>query len=978
YLTVRFMPLLNGKRSAGVRIPFGDKIAIIGLFGNGGGSEQSALITTIYDGSNGNLLEGAQVKIADVTQTTDNFGQCIFSPIDAGSYDIEVSKEGYSSAVKPVEIPASSNVYKNVVIYPSNFTQPVVTEISSKYDGTVFYLDGVDFNVEFTVNIDWAGHSPGKVRFITPKKVIEQPISDTTVKKTFNMGTDFGVGGTLKVQAVTSTGGLSEEKEAEFVVIKNLPVFTMAAIDKGPYFSYESKFGANWNFFNEGLDGSGIPSDIPLFGGKPVWLKCIPTVSAEVSSSGEASIGLEFEGLAKEKKIDSGKLAGMSFSLYPMVNIDGQYYPSEHDWDWSGYAGLHGKVELKKVWPFVVMAGPVPVPMYAKAGLSLEAEALLGITSLDPLGLNGKISINPYVRGSLGAGVDEIFAVEGWIGGGLDFGLQFPQEPTVDELTIYLNAGFSIYALLFTWENELLHWEYSLIDKKLISMQAPSLNVETAKIAKRDYINLPNYGVFKGGKDAVKSSSVNTKIATLQQNVFPHSEPAIGCAGQYFYAVWLYDDPARNSINRTKLVFSSFDGARWSDPVPVYDDGTADFHPDIVVFQDGSAAVVWENVKTQLPDDASFEEMKQNLEISISFYNPQTNTWSVPYNLTDNNYLDRSPKIRGADINNLMVIWISNTYNHITGNTQNPNTIYSIILNGSAWEAPEVVVNASSYPNFKKPLIGHDFVYNRKYSPTNFFAIAYFCFDMDEDLSTINDRDIFSNEWHRQTFGGWRKTNIWDRTDDNLPDRILKTFFIADSVYVYFLKENTVYLSYGYLSSGTSPFYTFEGDYSSNIAGVQIVRSPSGRIAFVWTEPEEFSSDIFAVFYDPVSKKFGQPQQLTSDSQTEHSPVFAFYGEDILVGIYDRKEIDILENKVELVCGKKVNIPFVKSGTTDLAFFMYELTDDISFETGSFIITPPNPYHGSIAEIYITVENIGNTVLRNIPVYFYSGNPHNG
>ncbi|MCM8816702.1 MAG: hypothetical protein NC913_04235, partial [Candidatus Omnitrophica bacterium] len=291
YLTVRFMPLLNGKRSAGVRIPFGDKIAIIGLFGNGGGSDQSALITTIYDGSTGNLLEGAQVKIADITQTTDNFGQCIFSPIDAGSYDIEVSKEGYSSAVKPVEIPASSNVYKNVVIYPSNFTQPVVTEISSKYDGTVFYLDGADFNVEFTVNIDWAGHSPGKVRFITPKKVIEQPISDTTVKKTFNMGTDFGVGGTLKVQAVTSTGGLSEEKEAEFVVIKNLPVFTMAAIDKGPYFSYESKFGANWNFFNEGLDGSGIPSDIPLFGGKPVWLKCIPTVSAEVSSSGEASIG---------------------------------------------------------------------------------------------------------------------------------------------------------------------------------------------------------------------------------------------------------------------------------------------------------------------------------------------------------------------------------------------------------------------------------------------------------------------------------------------------------------------------------------------------------------------------------------------------------------------------------------------------------------------------------------------------------------
>ncbi|MGC8804599.1 MAG: CARDB domain-containing protein [Candidatus Ratteibacteria bacterium] len=42
------------------------------------------------------------------------------------------------------------------------------------------------------------------------------------------------------------------------------------------------------------------------------------------------------------------------------------------------------------------------------------------------------------------------------------------------------------------------------------------------------------------------------------------------------------------------------------------------------------------------------------------------------------------------------------------------------------------------------------------------------------------------------------------------------------------------------------------------------------------------------------------------------------------------------------------------------------------------MITPFNPYIGSPAEIYITIENTGNTVLSNIPVYFYAGDPANG
>jgi len=382
-----------------------------GVFGTGGGNGQSSLIPVVYDGSNGQKLEGASVTINGETLTTDIEGKCIFTALDPGLYAVEVTKDGFSPNTKEVDLPASSNTYSNIIIYPSNFEEPTVTDISSKYEGRVFYMNGVNFNVKHTVNIDWAGHTPSKVKFITPKGVFEENTSENTISKTFNMGSDFGIGGTLKVQAVTDTGALSEEKEADFVVIKGIPLFPLMVLDKGGYFSYSSSLGLNWNLFSEGVAGSAIPSDIPLFGGNPVLLKLIPTVSAEVTCDGSACIGLQYEGLTAEKAIDSGKLAGFSFSLYPLVNISGQYYPSYDAWNWDGYAGIHGQAEFKKSWPFIVMVGPVPVPMYAKASFSLSADVMLGIVELDPLSINGQLSIGPYVRGSLGAGVDELLAV---------------------------------------------------------------------------------------------------------------------------------------------------------------------------------------------------------------------------------------------------------------------------------------------------------------------------------------------------------------------------------------------------------------------------------------------------------------------------------------------------------------------------------------------------------------------------------------
>ena len=70
---------------------------------------------------------------------------------------------------------------------------------------------------------------------------------------------------------------------------------------------------------------------------------------------------------------------------------------------------------------------------------------------------------------------------------------------------------------------------------------------------------------------------------------FPFSDPNCSSSGTNCYLVFLEDNTNRTSLNRTMAMFSKYDGTMWALPVPLGDDGTADFHPRILTFADGSA-----------------------------------------------------------------------------------------------------------------------------------------------------------------------------------------------------------------------------------------------------------------------------------------------------------------------------------------------------------------------------------------------------
>jgi hypothetical protein len=648
------------------------------------------------------------------------------------------SKSGYGLFSGTIHVSPGAFIRRDLILWPlaEVGAGPRITHLGCKYPGAVYFLDRIKFDVTFTANVDWAGHPPGIIQFRTPKGNFEAPAAEGRGTRSFNMGSDFGPGGLLQAVAISADGTRSAVKTADMVIMPfPLPadlsgLFTVS--DRGSGYAYSAKGGLDISFIEQGVDAGIIPKDIPIFGKEGLGLQFVPQIECEIESNGQAEFQLKWSDLETGKIIDKewgrqhnlkkitalledydrqgridrrrlprATVAGFELCFYPIAAGAWQFDRRSGSWTPVDFeAGLAGEVSASKSWPFIFMAGPIPVPMYAKARVELSAELTAQVLGLDPILMNGDFLLNPYARGSLGAGIDEVLAVEGWVGGGAELELQWPEQPTLKEATIYIDAGIKLYAFLFQWEGEGLRWDWP--EKRalgLMDMEGPGMTLGPAPIP-RDYLESPDYGRFLGGRSAgIAAAGVTglaSKMAALQTQVFPYSEPKCAAAGTNFGLVWLYDNPERSTNNRTMTVFSKFDGIGWSEPVPLANDGTADFHPQLLAFPDGWAVASWENESAVLPETASFEDMKANLEIAVSWFNPVSNRWQAAQGVTANTNLDRSPKLAGRSKDDVMLVWISNLSNHTSGGSAAPNQLWCARWNSVAWGNPQLVATVTN------------------------------------------------------------------------------------------------------------------------------------------------------------------------------------------------------------------------------------------------------------------------------------------
>ena len=926
----------------------------------------SSLEGGVYNNATAVPIEGAAVILGDYPQVlTDAGGRYQITDVEAGDYLLTISKTGYNTYRDTVGISISSSSIRNFRLSPIGGTGVSIDSLTSKYNGFVYYLDGVDFVVTYTAHIDWGGHAPGHVRFITSNAQYEVVATGDSASRDFNVGQEFAPCSTLRAVAISSDGSQSPIVSADFTVMPMpLAGIFFEKTDRGDSYFYQLR-KSELEFINETLDNDLIPRDIPIFGAKGFNLNTLLSVNGSANSSGQVEFGLDLaENPIVKDKWSLGELAGISFKITPELRVVGQY--SYHDcryvWDGS-YLTLHGNLAVERSWPFL---SPILGAAYAKAALRLGMDATLGIEDLDPIRLNGLLDIRPTLRGSLGAGIDRFLCGELWIQGAAAFNLQYPAAPHLYDASVNITAGASAFVLgREVWTEEMLSWDWSLTG----SQARPSLMGEPAGILskpiEREYLKDPVAGAFYRNSIRqdlwAESDSGLPKISAelLQDSVYPFSDASFGSGGGVLGLAWLQDAPERLAVNRTAVVSSFYDNTAWNVPVMLGDDGTADFHPQILLFADGDAVAIWEDEKVIHADTATMEDLVANLEVSAATYSAALGTWQPFQRLSDNAFLDGSPQIAGTDQSNVLVTWISNEANDLRGSPLAPNKIWSSRFDGTTWSTAQLVAEVP-YCILK---------YTLAYDGTTGHLVM--SLDADGDPATMADTVLYRIT---STAGAWGAP-VRLGTDD-LPDVNPKLAFDqAGHIVLVWLRGNELSCS---IDFGT-PAVIYRDEFSTNLADFKLASSSGGRLAVVWAKPAEFSSDLEVLFFDPAHQAWASaPHQMTFDPEIERNIAVAFYGANSLVAAYNRTPVETTTSTRTTADGETIVLAIPQPGITDLYVLEYVMGRDLALSPLSLRADPPNPEPGAGVRLTVTAANTGDETAPAVPVAFYRGDPSSG
>jgi len=497
--------------------------------------------------------------------------------------------------------------------------------------------------------------------------------------------------------------------------------------------------------------------------------------------------------------------------------------------------------------------------------------------------------------------------------------------------------AFVLEATLFEMTSE-TYWFVNNSSAKSMRLMAgaPSADIEW-QLQSRDYL--------KKSTPRMLLMAAAPTDGIVESGGYPNPAPAIvsGTAGDAL--AYLRDNAERTSANRTELVVRLGTSNEWNVAEVVWNDGTADFMPEVAALPDGSFVATWANAGRTFSDDVTLPEMCGAMEIAVGVRNVATGAWSCR-NLTADSVLDFAPVVRAGTNGTALVAWLRNAAGSLAGSAVEPTDIMASVYANGTWSTPTAVVaGAGSVSGFDIAFDGEN-------------AVMAFSKDADGNQETMGDMEIFAVRFNGAAWGEpARLTYAGDSDGQPFVRGGAGTGFAVLWTEKSALMETTELVVSNAVAVAAANGWMLSG-------GCSVIRGVDGRDALVWggdSDAGGAANAPVAMMYDPVCGAWGSPVKLFDDGWHERQLAGAVGADG---GIRIGYESSSVSTNAE---GEGI------FGDVELRTRYIPATCDLAVVEDGFSFASEDLADGDETVLTVKVGNLGFRSATNVTVMVYEG-----
>ena len=918
----------------------------------------NSLAFSIYDGANTNLmytpLRGATITIDNIgTAQTDKNGTAVIQNTitdkSVVNEKVSITKSGYRDYIfyqdiynKDVTDWITNPGKISVLMTPlkaGEDTLPYVSTVSLQAGSTTvrntldteYTFDSRDSirSGDIRINAVWNGKTPKSYRIYSEDEKKSYSSADGTFQ--FDMLNAFSSGSPIWVELIATDGTSIKEK-------------TKIKVKK--YISGSTK--KKTLTLAEAETGSSIGNDIPMLSGQSIDFKLSGISMSASVSAGKVRIMVGTKKKLADSEVFSEEewenwkkacqLQPYDLSLSQWNNLTEAYDISVTS-NTTAKADIYGYLEgtLNNAGDTIVsgviklnasMSAGVKgqywvsgIPVYANVSLVEKATASGKLSynwtqlSLDKDATELSFTITPALQAEAGVGVMAVATVGVSGEGSLPIKTKVGKS---DAVNVSLKGKMSIKTSILGFNSSLDIAEntWQLYPENGIKALKSSMQANDFEVADRSYLN--NKTKWTGEKTATAkmrraAANGNNIESVLEQNIYPDSQLQIVETDNTRMIVWTDDDRTRESVDRSKLVYSIYDEqSGWSQPQAVVDDGTADYSPTVIA-DNSHIYVAWQNNKKAYGTDANLSDVAKETEICMSVWDDSTNSFSKAIKMSSAGNAAYSPKMALNASGNPYVAYITNT----AGNpflTEGKNNIEYAVYDGSTVE--NTVISSD---------IGLVTSFSTKY--TDNYEVSY-TLDKDGDYSTLSDRELYTVK-NGSTINSSKNTDANSNIQYKDWNGKTYSFWYADGSII--MADNS--------GKQTTIYTDTTGLLTDNFS---IITGNDSQLAVIWTAAySEDDKQIQGILYDVVSGKYTQMVQLSNIEGDISQPSGVFMDDGSILFVY-KKDID---------------------GETDLCTYSCKPVTDLSVENA--YCEEGNVIPGQKASVNVEVKNNGIQAVKS-------------